>query len=305
MSAGDRPIPGPSRVPGPPRKGRAVAALLGAVECQALATVMTIMAVIGSNGLDRMFAVWIYLVVATPAAVLGGAATGALLGRPRTRWGYAGAGQVLACLLAAAVALGLAAALESSKGAPPVIEDRTERVSDADLVAELAASDPDRRLAAADEIVRRGLPGAAVSIVPLLRDASLEVRMHAASCLGRLRDPAALEPLLASLRDGDAGVRIEALRALGRIGDDRALSAMVGPLDAPVVGVVAAEALGELGDVRAAPALIAFLERAVAQGRDGDAERAASSLRRLTGRKLGTDPGAWRKWLAANGPGGG
>ena len=124
------------------------------------------------------------------------------------------------------------------------------------------------------------------------------LRYCAATALQGDPDRAHAVPLLLQL-SGDAGwaTRAEALIGLGRMGDARAVSAVTGALsdsDA-FVRTKAVESLGRLGATGAVPRIIALMNdpSATAEFR----ETAADTLHRLTGQRLGTNPGAWHEWL--------
>lgn len=107
------------------------------------------------------------------------------------------------------------------------------------LVAELEGVDagPQADWAAAREYVR------------VLSTDRPEVRMAAATVLGRIGDRSAVEPLTAALDDDDPRVRTRVVAALGRIGDRRANEPVEDRLDDPHPAVrrEAAVALGTLG----------------------------------------------------------
>jgi HEAT repeat protein len=82
-----------------------------------------------------------------------------------------------------------------------------------------------------------------------------EVRMAAATVLGRIGDPEAVGPLVDLLDDPEPQVRSRGARALGRIRDRRATDALGRRLDdpSPAVRRAAAVALGALGGDVVAP----------------------------------------------------
>ncbi len=88
-----------------------------------------------------------------------------------------------------------------------------------------------------------------------------QVRVAAASMLGRLGDSGSVPALIGALRDEDSRVRIETARSLGRFGDGRAVSGLIGLLEDAnsEVRVEATLALGQLKDSRVLPALARLL----------------------------------------------
>jgi HEAT repeat protein len=100
--------------------------------------------------------------------------------------------------------------------------------------------------------------------VAALADRSIEVRLNAASGLGRVGNVAAVEPLLDALEDRDSRMRRAAVEALGWIMDRRAVDPLVAQLNDPDgwVQSAAAEALGRLGDPAATGPLVAAVIQA-------------------------------------------
>jgi len=116
--------------------------------------------------------------------------------------------------------------------------------------------------------------------------------------LGNIRRPEAREAILAATNDDDALVRAEACRALGRVGrsEDATILARVMTIDvAGECRVAAIESLGELKskDRRITEYLVTGMEH------DDPAIRVASlgALRRITGKDLGVDAIAWKKYV--------
>ena len=116
-------------------------------------------------------------------------------------------------------------------------------------------------------------------------------------CSGR---PEAREAILAATNDDDALVRAEACRALGRVGrpEDATVLARVMTLDVSAECRVAAiESLGDLKsqDRRITEYLVAGMEH------DEPAIRVAclNALKSITGKDLGVDAVAWKKYVDA------
>jgi HEAT repeat protein len=112
-----------------------------------------------------------------------------------------------------------------------------------------ALRDPIAAVRVAGVAAAETLGSAAVPpLLEALRDEDHDVRLQAASTLGRLRDDRALEALLAALTDESASVRTEAARALGLLGD-RARGPMLELLrgDDPALWETASQVLGRQG----------------------------------------------------------
>ncbi len=147
-----------------------------------------------------------------------------------------------------------------------------------DNAPRLAAILADRR---EDELVRAlaaaqlgeletGARHADVLAAAVVDDPSPIVRHDAVVACGRLKLAAASVSLCTSVKsDPDATVRRAAATALGQIKGEGAVDALLAALDDRDLGVQ---------------------------------DRAAESLRALTGEKIGRDPEAWRAWAAARKP---
>ncbi len=122
-------------------------------------------------------------------------------------------------------------------------------------------------------------------------------RRNLLRALKRLRSPASIPFLMEAARSGPFELRIEAIEGLGLMADRRALPVILACLsdDDESVRKFAAHYAGAFGDTSAVEPLIACLERSVAEGRSDIAEAATESLCRITGRRLGADPSAWRR----------
>lgn len=98
------------------------------------------------------------------------------------------------------------------------------------LVAQLEASDGDKRALALDRLVRLGAAG----VPPLrgaLRHANADVRALAAEGLAQIGDASAADSLRAALNDSDERVRSQAATGLARIGDPHAVDALIRTLN--------------------------------------------------------------------------
>ncbi|MFO0890471.1 MAG: HEAT repeat domain-containing protein [Isosphaeraceae bacterium] len=116
--------------------------------------------------------------------------------------------------------------------------------------------------------------------------------------LGELRDPRARELMVKAVSSPEPVIKIEACRALGKVGrpEDATVLAQVMSLDnLEDARVAAIDGLAELktSDPRIHRLLIDGMEH------DDPAIRLASlnTLRKISGKDLGTDVGAWRKEL--------
>jgi len=146
---------------------------------------------------------------------------------------------------------------------------------------------------------------AARTLVEKLRAGKEPVATRAVICrtLGSLRKPEARDAILVASNDDDALVRAEACRALGKVGrpEDATVLARVMTLDvAGECRVAAIESLGELrsGDRRITEYLVSGMEH------DDPAIRVASlgALRSITGKDLGVDAVAWKKYVETLAP---
>jgi HEAT repeat protein len=139
----------------------------------------------------------------------------------------------------------------------------------------LADTDPLVRMAAVRGLANHGEPRHVESLVPLLKDSSVEVRVEAARALQRLHGDAAADPLIVSVRQNDP------------------LNPGLASESEPEVRAEAAVALGQYDEARVLRALIAALD-------DTDLSvnrNAQRSLKVLTGQDFGLDRIAWLAWL--------
>jgi HEAT repeats len=146
---------------------------------------------------------------------------------------------------------------------------------------------------------------AATVLAAKLKEGREPIATRAVICrtLGMLRKPEAREVILTATNDEDALVRAEACRALGRVGrpEDATILARVMTLDTSAECRVAAiESLGELKspDRRIIEFLVSGMEH------DEPVIRVSSlnALRSITGKDLGVDVIAWKKYVDAAKP---
>ncbi len=141
---------------------------------------------------------------------------------------------------------------------------------------------------------------AARTMIARLQSGGEPVATRAVICrtLGMIRKPEAREAILAATNDEDSLVRAEACRALGRVGRSEDATILARVMTVDVAGecrIAAIESLGELksGDRRINEYLVSGMEN------DDPAIRVASmnALRSITGKDLGVDPIAWKKFV--------
>jgi hypothetical protein len=130
-----------------------------------------------------------------------------------------------------------------------------------------------------------------------LQDEDPGVRGLAARAIGAHGTPADAPTIVAMLTDPDVEVRIDAARALQRLHNPQAIPGLITRLDPekeqePRVRQEAAVALGQYQDDQVVEKLIASL----ADEDLGVNTRVQESLRTLTGNDFGTDRAAWQGW---------
>lgn len=159
----------------------------------------------------------------------------------------------------------------SKKSLERVVEELSgaDLQSAADWVAAKAFAEvlddekPELRMAAATGLGRVGDPNVTSALVERLTDSDVRVRTRVAVACGRIGDPRAVEALEARLlEDPSIDVRSAAAEALGKIQTDGSLTAL---LDAPddeteTVRRVVADALGQFGSIRPVNALVDCLD---------------------------------------------
>ena len=122
---------------------------------------------------------------------------------------------------------------------------------------------PELRMAAATGLGRVGDPSVTAALVGRLSDPDSRVRARSAVACGRIGDPRAVEALESRLReDPDIDVRAAAAEALGEIGTEAALGVLLDTErdDSESVRRVVADALGQFGSVDPVDALVGYLE---------------------------------------------
>ena len=122
---------------------------------------------------------------------------------------------------------------------------------------------PELRMAAATGLGRVGDPSVTAALVERLSDPDSRVRARSAVACGRIGDPRAVEALESRLRgDPNIDVRAAAAEALGEIGTEAALRVLLAADsdDSESVRRVVADALGQFGSVDPVDALVGYLE---------------------------------------------
>jgi HEAT repeat protein len=123
------------------------------------------------------------------------------------------------------------------------------------------------------------------------------VRLAAATALGKLEEDRAVEPLIDAL-DDRREVREVVILSLGRIGDPVAVDSLIRMLEDGNWDVrsSAAKALGQIGDLQAVEPLIEAL------GDKSETVRwvAANALTSITDKKFGEDAKQWEQWWKQN-----
>jgi HEAT repeat protein len=141
--------------------------------------------------------------------------------------------------------------------------------SSAEWVAAKAFADvlddeqPELRMAAATGLGRVGDPSVTAALVKRLKDPDPRVRCRSAVACGRIGDPRAVEPLEERLRnDRDIAVRRAAAEALGEIGNEGAMRVLIDGAEDPNESIrrVVADSLGEFGSVAPVETLVEYLE---------------------------------------------
>ncbi len=129
------------------------------------------------------------------------------------------------------------------------------------LAKGLNADTPELRMAAASGLGRLGEDNVAPRLVEAMEDPDPRVRKRVARALGRIGVPGAVPALTQSLHQDQYDVRIEVAYALADIGSDNALRELVDVADDDdeVVRRIAVDALGRLGSVEAVEVLATAL----------------------------------------------
>lgn len=129
------------------------------------------------------------------------------------------------------------------------------------FVEALGADEPEMRMAAATVLGRVGSNRATATLLKRLGDPNPRVRARVARALGRIGDPRAVEPLAARTTDEHVSVRREIAEALGLIGNEEALEALIALLEdeSETVRRIAASSLGNFRTARPVDALVSAL----------------------------------------------
>lgn len=145
------------------------------------------------------------------------------------------------------------------------LDDTADWVAARAFASVLDDEQPELRMAAATGLGRVGDPNVTGALVKRLEDEDVKVRSRAAIACGRIGDPRAVEPLEAQLeRESDVEVRKSAVEALGEIGTEGALAVLLENADDPNEAVrhVVADSLGAFGSVSPVGTLVEYLEDA-------------------------------------------
>lgn len=148
------------------------------------------------------------------------------------------------------------------------------------LVSRLESSDPAKRKAAVEKIIRKGQEaGYATLSLALNKEADLEARRIAVFLLGEIRYEDAKKELLKLLKKSPPVIQGQAAYALGRLGDVKVMPSLTSAYRRAPKGVKIKilSALGELGDASA----IGFLSRAAGDNKKAIRNAAASALNKI------------------------
>jgi len=117
----------------------------------------------------------------------------------------------------------------------------------------LSSEVPELRMAAASALGKLGETSAVPALVDALTDENPNVRIRACAALAQLDHPKAVPALIERLSDPNGEVRMEAAVTLASIGTDQALAALLDMLDDSNTAIrrIAASSLGEAGSVSA------------------------------------------------------
>ncbi len=143
------------------------------------------------------------------------------------------------------------------------LESAADWVAAKAFVRVLDDDQPELRMAAATGLGRVGDPSVTKALVDRLEDTDPRVRARSATACGRIGDPRSVEALEALLkRDGNVEARKAAAEALGAIGNEGSLEVLLEAADDPddTVRRVIADSLGEFGSVRPVETLVGYLE---------------------------------------------
>lgn len=129
------------------------------------------------------------------------------------------------------------------------------------FIGALGADEAEMRMAAATVLGRIGSNRATAALLKRLGDPNPRVRARIARALGRLGDPRAVEPLATRMADEPIAVRREIAEAMGLIGSEKALEALIAFLEdeSEMVRRIAASSLGNFKTTRPVDALVSAL----------------------------------------------
>lgn len=134
-------------------------------------------------------------------------------------------------------------------------------------------------------------------IIESLRDSSAEVRMSMAEALGYIKDRRGIESLIEALKDEDERVRNAAICSLAEMKDQHAIDPLIAKLNDkdPHTRWSAIESLGNIKDRRVIEALIGILKDT---NNYWCSNKAAETLKKLTGKDYGLNHIQWQAWWA-------
>src|SRR6056297_3658736 len=126
----------------------------------------------------------------------------------------------------------------------------------------LSSEVPELRMAAASALGKLGETSAVPALVDALTDENPQVRVRAAAALAQLDHPKAVPALIERLSDPDGEVRMEAAVALASIGTDQALAALLDMLDDNNTAIrrIAASALADPSSAVRSAAVFSIIE---------------------------------------------
>jgi hypothetical protein len=190
----------------------------------------------------------------------------------------------------------------------------------------------------AAEILEKMGSRAVDSLITIMKDKSINVRLNAIEALAKIKDKRAVNPLISVLQDENRNVKLYAIDALGKLKDNRAVEPLISVLKEDAeeyfrlrnndVRVRAASALGELKDNRAVGPLISVLKdksiylrlfaiRTLGKLNDMRAvdplisalkenktpvvrTYSAEALKNITGKSYGLQSDKWQEWWRKN-----
>jgi HEAT repeat protein len=125
------------------------------------------------------------------------------------------------------------------------------------LVKQLAHSDANIRVYAAEKLGESGNPDAVMPLIGALRDEKAVVRLAVIDALGRFQDVRAVKPLLPLLKDRYSSVILATMDVLGQIGNVEAVDSLrvFVENDVSTLRLGAMDALGLIGDSTAVDVL--------------------------------------------------